>query len=179
MQQTSRAKRTLAAVLVGSSVLCGVAFASTLFPVNTPAGQWQQFKAKGFAKPVTGVVFTDPGTVRPVCGMPLGSFDTGCIDIETSGLWGYNTIFNSLTPRGGPINLPMLGLSVGGKTWVMTSCHTKRFETSTVGPSDTIKLAEHWGTTAPAPARISSARPAPITEGWPSFTRSPTWCVRR
>ncbi|MBI2842646.1 MAG: hypothetical protein HYX78_04535 [Armatimonadetes bacterium] len=52
-------------------------------------------------------------------GMALGGIDTGCIDLETNGLLGYCTIFNTHVPRRGPINLPILGLSVGGKTWVL------------------------------------------------------------
>jgi uncharacterized protein (DUF608 family) len=76
-----------------------------------------QFPAAGFSHPVTGVIYrkAQPATN----GMPLGGVDTGCIDLETSGLWGYSTIFNSHVPRRGPLNLPFLGLSVGGQTWVM------------------------------------------------------------
>jgi uncharacterized protein (DUF608 family) len=51
--------------------------------------------------------------------MALGGVDTGCLDLETSGLLGYCTLFNSHVPRRGPINLPVLGVSVGGKTWVL------------------------------------------------------------
>ena len=42
-------------------------------------------------------------------------------DIEATGLLGYATIFNSLVPRRGPVNLPFLGLNVGGQTWVLTT----------------------------------------------------------
>ena len=88
-----------------------------LFPIDGPASQWAQFKAEGFSAPVTGAVYRrdTPAT----CGVPLGGVDTGCIDFETSGLWGYSTIFNTHIPRRGPINTPMLGLSVGGQTWVL------------------------------------------------------------
>ena len=91
--------------------------AIALFPTNLPASKWVQFPAAGFSHPVTGVIYrkAQPATN----GMPLGGVDTGCIDLETSGLWGYSTIFNSHVPRRGPLNLPFLGLSVGGQTWVM------------------------------------------------------------
>ena len=54
-----------------------------------------------------------------VNGVALGGLDTGCLDLETSGLWGYSTLFNSHVPRSGPHNEPVLGLSVGGRTWTM------------------------------------------------------------
>ena len=54
-----------------------------------------------------------------VNGVALGGLDTGCLDLETSGLWGYSTLFNSHVPRSGPHNEPVLGLSVGGRTWVL------------------------------------------------------------
>jgi uncharacterized protein (DUF608 family) len=66
---------------------------------------------------VCGVVYRLQDTVTN--GMALGGVDTGCIDLETSGLLGYCTIFNTHVPRRGPINLPLLGLSVGGSTWVL------------------------------------------------------------
>ena len=66
--------------------------------------------------PVCGVIYRCGNVVTN--GMALGGIDTGCVDLETSGLLGYATIFNSHAPRRGPINLPVLGMSVGGKTWV-------------------------------------------------------------
>ena len=95
-----------------------------LFPTDLPASKWVQFSAAGFSHPVTGVIYrkAQPATN----GMPLGGVDTGCIDLETSGLWGYSTIFNSHVPRRGPLNLPFLGLSVGGQTWVM--CDPKQIK---------------------------------------------------
>lgn len=90
---------------------------ATIFPTDLPAKEWLQFQAQGFSEPVCGVIHT---LQRPAtCGIPLGGLDTGCIDLETSGLWGYSTIFNSHVPRRGPINLPFLGLSVDEQTWVL------------------------------------------------------------
>lgn len=89
----------------------------TLFPTDLPKRDWVHFQAAGFADPVCGVVYrlADPVTN----GMALGGIDTGCIDLETSGLLGYCTLFNTHIPRRGPINLPLLGLSVSGTTWVL------------------------------------------------------------
>ena len=100
----------------------------TLFPARAPAGTWASFPAAGFRHPVTGIIYTDPGTVRPVSGMPLGALDTGCLDLETTGTFGYSSIFNHLTPRGGPLNSPFLGISVGGTTWVLTTGKTKGYD---------------------------------------------------
>lgn len=88
-----------------------------LFPTDLPARDWVHFRAAGYAEPACGVIYRLDGTVTN--GMALGGIDTGCIDLETSGLWGYCTIFNTHVPRRGPLNLPVLGLSVGGKTWVL------------------------------------------------------------
>ena len=82
-------------------------------------GEWKQFDAKEYATPVTGVVYR--GNPRPVCGMPLGGLDTGCIDIEPTGMLGYSTIFNHLVNPRLLINMPFLGLNVDGKTWVLVS----------------------------------------------------------
>ena len=92
----------------------------TLFPTDVPARQFVHFPAEGFAgTPACGVVYRKEDPVTN--GMPLGGIDTGCLDLETSGLLGYATIFNTHVPRRGPINAPILGLSVGGRTWVL--CH--------------------------------------------------------
>ena len=90
---------------------------ATLFPTDVEGKTWLSFPAAGFSQPACGVVYRMKDDVS--CGMPLGGIDTGCIDLETSGLLGFCTIFNTHVPRRGPINLPILGLSVGGKTWVL------------------------------------------------------------
>jgi len=96
---------------------------ATLFPTDLPSRDWVYFNAEGFKDPVCGVVYRmkDPVTN----GLSLGGIDTGCIDLETSGLWGYCTIFNTHVPRRGPVNLPMLGLSVNDKTWVLCNKQPK------------------------------------------------------
>jgi uncharacterized protein (DUF608 family) len=88
-----------------------------LFSTNHPASEWVKITARGYQSPVTGVIYRRD--TPAVNGLALGGIDTGCIDLETSGLWGYCTIFNSHIPRRGPMNLPFLGLSVSGETWVL------------------------------------------------------------
>ena len=88
-----------------------------LFPMDLPTCEWVEFPAEGFSKPVSGVIYRLKNPVTS--GMPLGGIDTGCLDLETNGLLGYCSIFNTLAPRRGPINLPILGLNVAGKTWVL------------------------------------------------------------
>jgi len=89
----------------------------TLFPTDLPANDWAHFPAAGFSQPACGVVYRLSSVVTN--GMALGGIDTGCLDLETTGLLGYCTIFNTHVPRRGPLNLPLLGLSVGGRTWVL------------------------------------------------------------
>jgi len=93
--------------------------AGPLFPDNLANAKWVSFDATGYTKPVTGIIYR--GKPQPVTGMPLGVLDTGFIDIAPNGTLGFSTIFNDMAPRGGPIESPFLGLSVGGRTWVLAS----------------------------------------------------------
>ena len=88
-----------------------------LFTTARPSSEWVEMMARGYRGPVTGVIYRR--STPAVNGVALGGIDTGCLDVETSGLWGYCTIFNTHVPRRGPMNLPFLGLNVGGQTWVM------------------------------------------------------------
>lgn len=94
------------------------------FPIGLPTAQWQQFPAAGFDVHACGIIHRDASTPA-VCGMPLGGIDTGCIDLETSGMWGYSTIFNSHVPRSGPLNVPVFGLAVGEDVWVLSTLRSK------------------------------------------------------
>ncbi len=85
---------------------------------RTIYNQWSEFSAHGFLNPVSGMIFEGS---RLTCGMPLGAVDTGCIDLNGDGTWGYCTIFNSHVPRRGPINQPVLGMTVAGQTWLLTT----------------------------------------------------------
>lgn len=103
-----------------------------LFPANLPNAQWTSFEAAGYSKPVTGIIYR--GKPQPVTGMPLGVLDTGFIDIAANGTFGYSTLFNDMAPRGGPLGLPFLGLSVGGRTWVLASDESGVVEKNAVVP---------------------------------------------
>ncbi|MBX3011712.1 MAG: hypothetical protein KF832_09390 [Caldilineaceae bacterium] len=80
-----------------------------LFPPHLLHARWHTFAAAGYREPVTGVIYR--GEPRPTCGMPLGGLDTGCIDLEANGMWGYSTIFNHLIEPRALLNLPILGLT--------------------------------------------------------------------
>jgi len=95
-----------------------------LFPTDLPGPEWLTFPAAGFSHPVCGVIYRLKDKVTN--GLALGGIDTGCLDLETSGLLGYCTIFNTHVPRRGPLNVPILGLSVGGKTWALCDRQPKR-----------------------------------------------------
>jgi uncharacterized protein (DUF608 family) len=88
-----------------------------LFPTDLPGPEPIQFPAAGFSRTACGVIYRLEDQLTN--GMPLGGVDTGCLDVENTGLLGYCTLFNTHVPRRGPINLPFIGLSVGGKTWVL------------------------------------------------------------
>ena len=90
-----------------------------LFPTNLPHGDWVDFSGEGFSAPVIGVIHRRE--YPALCGVPLGGYGTGCLDLETSGLFGLCSIFNSHTPRRGAMNWPFLGLNIGGRTWVLTT----------------------------------------------------------
>ncbi len=117
-----------------------------LFPTDLPGNEWVSFSAEGFSSSVSGVIYRLANKVSN--GMALGGIDTGCIDLETSGLWGYCTLFNSHVPRRGPLNTPFLGLSVGGQTWVLcdprqTKSYQRRDGFHESGEPDATEL--HWG----------------------------------
>lgn len=95
-----------------------------LFPTNLPEREWVGFPAEGFSVPVTGVIYRS--AQPPSCGLPLGGIGTGCLDLESDGTFGYSSIFNSLSPRRGPLHMPFLGLAVGGETWVLTTNTSNR-----------------------------------------------------
>jgi hypothetical protein len=127
-----------------------------LFATNRPERGWVQFQAAGYSEPVCGVVYRLKDSVTN--GMALGGVDTGCLDLETNGTFGYSTIFNSIVPRGGAtLRTPVLALSIGGKTWAAggplskpTLAHVPAWLDWELGPQ-------------PAWANTASAIPVP---GW-------------
>lgn len=100
-----------------------------LFSPDLPTRQWVEFPALGFSGPVSGAIFTSDQS--PCCGVPLGGISTGCLDIDPRGVFGYSSLFNPGSnhsewknwryPRRNPDLHPFLGLSVGGKTWVLAA----------------------------------------------------------
>ena len=86
-----------AILLIGLAALNLSAAPGRLFPTGLAGREWIRFAAQGYAAPACGVIFrkADPVT----CGMALGGIDTGCLDLETSGLLGYATIFKMLDGR--------------------------------------------------------------------------------
>ena len=113
----------------------------SLFPKHIPGGRFLRFPAAGFRTgPACGVIYRREDTVTN--GMPLGGIDTGCFDLETSGMLGYMTIFNTHVPRRGPVNVPLLGLSVGDRTWVLCDPQPKdgqgQYQPSVTGRSATV-----------------------------------------
>lgn len=128
-----RARAPLVPVVAIVLVFCTtVTAAPTLFPTSLPGKEWIHFDAAGFSKAACGVVYRTGDSVTN--GMALGGIDTGCLDLDPSGLLGYSTIFNSHVPRRGPINEPILGLSVGGKTWVLCKPDVRAPSYVGVGP---------------------------------------------
>ena len=91
----------------------------TLFPVELKEGEWLQFPAAGYSKPVCG--FLRRRANPPTFGMPLGSIDTGCLGVNPDSTLGLCSIFNSYVPMRGPLKLPFLGITVGKITWVLST----------------------------------------------------------
>src|SRR5437867_3785118 len=117
--------------------------AARLFPPDLPNKQWFRFGAFGFAKPACGVIYRLGDQVTN--GLALGGIDTGCLDLETSGMLGYCTIYNTHVPRRGPLNLPLLGLSVEGKTWVLCDPTQIKSGSGDYQPADLDKGFRAWG----------------------------------
>jgi len=92
---------------------------SRLFPTGLPPLEYKEFQAAGFSKPACGVIYHKKA--RPEQGMPLGGLDTGRLGLEADGTFGFCTIFNSICPEGGPLNVPFLGLTVGDQVWSLSN----------------------------------------------------------
>ncbi len=160
MKYTTRQTNLIAVII--ACWCCGArdgaaADAGRLFPADLPEAQWVDFQASGFAKDVTGIIYR--GDPYPISGVPLGGIGCGCIDLDPAGTFGYSSIFNHLTPRGGPLNMPFLGMSFGEQTWVLTTGRTKQYDGCVgyihppvpLGPDmvlDKVKMVEaldYWG----------------------------------
>jgi uncharacterized protein (DUF608 family) len=137
--------------------------AAELFPTETAGETWREFSAEGYSEPVCGVIYRSADTVTN--GMPLGTIDTGCLDLESNGTFGFSTIFNTHTPqRGGSrVRTPALALSVGGKTWAL--CR------STASAPETIPLA-HVAEWLPADLGLGQPAWAVHATGVPGWAKS-------
>jgi uncharacterized protein (DUF608 family) len=95
----------------------GVRRDGQLFPANLPVNSCTTFAARGFSKPAIGIIYRRPQA--PQNGMPLGAMDTGRIDVQPNGTFGYCTLFNSIVPQRGPLDVPFLGMTVGDQKWLL------------------------------------------------------------
>ncbi|MCC6492776.1 MAG: hypothetical protein IT424_07130 [Pirellulales bacterium] len=102
--------------------------AAALFDPAAPIRQWTEFQAEGYSAPVSAIVFSDRDEL--CAGMPLGGVGTGCLDVETTGVLGFSSVFfPSLmleptpyqTLRNAQLLTPFLGISVGKDVWVLAS----------------------------------------------------------
>src|SRR5690348_5865278 len=107
-----------------------------LFSPGLKGAEWNSFHAAGFSKPVSGICYRMKpegyfglyiDKPFPVSGMPLGGIDTGALYLEASGMLGYTSIFNHLTPVGGPLNTPYLALAANGRSWIFGTGQTKNY----------------------------------------------------
>jgi uncharacterized protein (DUF608 family) len=90
---------------------------ASIFPDTVPPGEWDEFAADGFTAPVSGVVFEGG---QPRTGVPLGGIGTGWIDLNTDGLLGRTSIFNSFAPPR-TLNLPFLGVAIADVGYCLTT----------------------------------------------------------
>lgn len=113
-----------------------------LFPILLPANEWNSFPAAGYAKPACGIVYRRQA--GPQDGMPLGSIDTGRLDLKTNGTFGYCTIFNSIVPQRGPLDIPFLGMSVADQLWLFSQPRTTYGEYMFSGLQTPTEI-HYWG----------------------------------
>jgi len=96
---------------------------------------------------------------------PLGGLSTGCLDIDARGVTGFSSLFNpigyedlaarSRQPRRLPDVQPLLGLSIGGKTWVLASQEMVAGEQSPGAPSRGCPVESMFGAVAQTTSRCS------------------------
>jgi uncharacterized protein (DUF608 family) len=165
----------IAAVSIG---VCVLLFASVradaqLIDAKTPTREWAEFKASGYQNLVPGIIFTDRDEI--CAGMPLGGLGTGCIDIETTGVLGFSSIFFPSvmvdptpyqTLRNAQLFTPFLGIAVGDKTWVLASQElidggTFRGCVDPVDPGDYTQnknYMSHWEVKVPRTEDVEAAK---------------------
>lgn len=144
-----------------------------LFSAKAPTREWAEFSAKGYAAPVAGIIFSGQDAI--CAGMPLGGLGTGCLDIETTGVLGFSSIFFPSmmvdptpyqTLRNSQLLTPFLGIAVGGKTWVLATQELVnggefRGCIDPVDPGEYTKnqnYMSHWKVKVPKTEGVSSAK---------------------
>ena len=155
-----------------------------LFSPGLKGAEWNTFSAAGYAKPVSGICYrTKPegyfglyiDKPLPVSGMPLGGIDTGALYLEPSGQLGYTSIFNHLTPIGGPLNTPYLGIASAGQGWVLGTGQTKNYAGNnqpsfSIGVCGSMQESEYWGHYPIADVEYKSGAPVGIgVRSWSPF----------
>jgi len=155
-----------------------------LFSPGLQGSQWNTFTAAGYSTPVSGICYrTRPAGYFglyidkpfPVSGMPLGGIDTGALYLEPSGTFGYTSIFNHLTPVGGPLNTTYLGISIGGKGWVCGTGQTKNYAGNNrpslgISVCGSMEESEYWGHYPIADVEYKSGAPVQIgVRSWSPF----------
>ena len=114
--------------LVFTFFVCAPPVYGELFDGNAPTGEWVQFTATGFHTSACGLIFDENHAV--CAGLSLGGLGTGCLDVETSGVLGFSSIFRPSvmvdptpyqTLRNRQLMTPFLGMSLGGQTWVFAT----------------------------------------------------------
>jgi uncharacterized protein (DUF608 family) len=130
-----------------------------LFSSGLEGSQWSTFQAAGFTKDVSGICYRTKHAgyftcyvdkAYPCSGMPLGGIDTGALYLEPSGVLGYTSIFNHITPIGGPLNTPYLAIASGDRAWVFGTSQTKNYagnNRATMGLKvlGSMQESEYWG----------------------------------
>lgn len=142
---------------------CATASAETskrLFPKDLPQSEWKRFDAAGYSSPVSGVIYKTGQKL--ICGLPVGGVDTGCLDLEIDGTTGYMTIYNSHVPRRGKDHLPLLGISVGDKAFVLS---TRKFD-----GAQSADHIDYWGHFPIADLEYTLAAPVSVgLRAWSPF----------
>ncbi len=145
-----------------------------LFPSDLPTLTWSEFVAAGFERSVCGFIYSsdDP----PTCGMPLGAIDTGAIDLEANGTFGFMTNFNSHVPRRRPLNTPFLGLHVDGRVWVLSTQRLKTADDVSGSKGypqpgvNAVHKIEYWGHYPIADLKYHTSAPIDVSlRAWSPF----------
>jgi uncharacterized protein (DUF608 family) len=133
-----------------------------LFPSQTLSERaWSQFKAAGFSEPVCGLIHR--GTKPAECGLPLGAIDTGGLDLDTDGTFGYCSMFGSFVPPRGPLRQPFLGIKIGKQSWVLATRYTEEIE-----GAEKAREIHYWGHYPVADLEYETS--APVSVGLRAWT---------